>query len=73
MYQTMEEIEKQYDGHWVFMVNCKEGKPYSIAGGEVIAASKNKKQIIELWMEKHDSNTFFRYVGSIPDGMGVLL
>ena len=73
MYQTMSEIEKQYDGMWVFMINCKKGKLNEIIGGVVIASNRNKKTVAELWGNEYDSETYFRYIGAIPDGMGVLL
>ena len=67
MYQTMQEIEKQYDGHWVFMTDCKTGEFDEIIGGVVIAHNKNKKPVAELWSEKYDTEVYFRYIGSIPD------
>jgi len=73
MYQTMSEIEEQYDGKWVFMTNCKKGESNEIVGGVVIASNSNKKAVAELWGNNYDSETYFRYVGAIPDGMGVLL
>ena len=73
MYQTMQEIEKQYDGYWVFMTDCRTGDLDEIIGGIVIAHNKDKKPIAELWGEKYDSEIYFRYIGSIPEGMGVLL
>ena len=73
MYQTMKEIEEQYDGHWVFMTNCKKGELNEIVGGVVIAFNKNKQPVAQLWSEEYDSETYFRYVGNIPNGMGVLL
>jgi hypothetical protein len=45
MYKTMHEIEKEYDGNWVCMVNCKKGRYNGIVGGEVIAAGKSKEMI----------------------------
>jgi len=73
MFQTMSEIEKKYNGYWIFMTNCKKGDLHEIIGGVVIAFSKNKKQIVEYWNHKYDSETYYGYVGEIPDGMGVLL
>jgi hypothetical protein len=73
MYLTMEEIEKQFDGHWVFMTNCKKGELNEIIGGVVLAYNKSKKPVAALWSEEYDSETYFRYIGDIPDGMGVLL
>ena len=72
MFKTMETIEKEYDGYWVFMVNCKKGEFHEIIGGEVIAFDKDKDAVAKFWGDKHDSKTYFRYIGSIPEGMGVL-
>ena len=73
MYQTMSEIEEQYDGKWVFMTNCKKGEHNEIIGGVVIANNSNKKIVSDFWDKEYDSETYFRYIGAIPDGMGVLL
>ena len=73
MFQTMKEIEDNYNGHWIFMTNCIKGDFHEIIGGVVVASSKSKKTIIELWNKEYDSETYYRFVGDIPDGMGVLL
>lgn len=73
MYLTMQEIEQKYDGHWVFLIHCRKGKFNEIIGGEVLAFDKSKQRVAQHWSEEYDSETYFRYVGSIPDGMGVLL
>ena len=73
MYMTMKEIKTKYDGHWVFMANCKKGDYNEIIGGEVIAFNKNKKLVAEFWDKEFTSETYFRYIGDIPEGMGVLL
>ena len=73
MYQTMQEIERKYDGYWVFMVDCRKGEDNEIIGGAVIAFDKQKKPVADLWAREYDSEIYFKYVGSIPEGMGVLL
>ena len=73
MYQTMLEIKKQYNGHWVFMTNCIKGEFNEVIGGVVIAFNKSKKPVAEFWGKEYDSETYFRYIGDIPEGMGVLL
>jgi len=70
MFKSMHEIEQEYDGNWVFMVNCKKGEYSNIIGGEVIAADKDKAIIIELWGNSDYDEPYFRYVGSLPDGIG---
>ena len=36
MYKTIEQIHHEYDGQWVFLINCTEGEHNSVAGGEVV-------------------------------------
>lgn len=75
MYETIEEINKKYDGHWIFMINCKEDENRSIMGGEVVLASENRDKVIRE-MEPYDqekSLTYFRYAGKIPKGVSVIL
>ena len=67
MYMTIEEIELEYDGNWVFMVNCKWSKYHKIIGGEVAAASKDKEEIIEMWSKPDNNEPYFRYFGSLPE------
>ena len=75
MYQTLEQIHKEYDGQWVFMINCKEGEYGSIIGGDVVLHSENR-DVVFRDMENYDyepSMTYFRYAGTIPAGMSVIL
>jgi len=75
MYMTIEQIHKKYDGQWIFLINCTEGKHGSVAGGEVVLHSENRDYVIRE-MEKYDyepSMTYFRYAGKIPEGISVIL
>ena len=75
MYQTIEQVHKDFDGQWVFMINCQKGIRNSIAGGEVVLHSENRDVVIR-GMDKYDyepSLTYFRYAGRIPEGMSVVL
>ena len=73
MYQTIQEIERKYDGYWVFMIDCRKGEFNEVIGGVVIAFDKQKKPVAKLWAKEYESETYFRYIGSIPDDCGVLL
>ena len=68
MYQTMEEIERKYDGNWICMINYKKNKYHGIIGGEVIAVSKNKDEIFEVWGENRGS--FKQYCGDYGEFLG---
>ena len=75
MYQPIEQIHIDYDGQWIFMINCKEGQHGAIIGGEVVIHSKNRNDVFRD-MEQYDyepSLTYFRYAGQIPEGTSVLL
>ena len=75
MYITIEQVHIDYDGEWVYMINCQKGQYGSIAGGEVVLHSKNRDDVFE-GMEKYryeQSLTYFRYAGKIPEGTSVLL
>ena len=75
MYKTIEEIHKEYDGQWIFMINCKKGEYGSVIGGEVVLHDKNR-DIVFQGMEKYDyepSRTYFRYAGRIPEEISVIL
>ena len=75
MYKSIEQIHEEFNGQWVFLIHCKEGKYGSIAGGEVVLHSENRDFVIRE-MENFDyepSMTYFRYAGQIPKGVSVLL
>ena len=61
MYKTMREIEQEYDGNFVCVINCKEDQYYDVIGGEVIAASKDKRKIQDIWAKNPKS--LFQYMG----------
>ncbi|MCL2053708.1 MAG: hypothetical protein FWG90_04580 [Oscillospiraceae bacterium] len=71
MYKTMREIEKEYDGNFVCIINYKKSKYHSIIGGEVIAASQDKEKIIDIWAKNPRSH--FEYMGEFPDEEGGFL
>ena len=74
MYRTMKQIEKEYDGQWVFMINCDENQNGSIIGGEVVLHSENRSNVIRNMKaaDNRKSLTFIGYVGKIPEGVALL-
>jgi len=75
MYKTIEQIHYEYDGQWVFLINCNEGEHNSVAGGEVVLASERRDKILrEMSNYRHEkSDTYVFYAGKIPEGVSVLL
>ena len=75
MYKTIEQIHSEYNGQWVFLINCEEGTYGSVVGGEVVLHNENRDEVIR-GMEEFDyepSVTYFRYAGRIPDEVSVIL
>ena len=75
MYKTIEQIHQEYDGQWVFLINCIEGEHHSIAGGEVVLSSERRDKVLrEMSRYRHEkSDTLIFYAGKIPEGVSVLL
>jgi len=75
MYMTMEEIQKKYNGQWVFMIKCKLGEYNETIGGEVVAYSERRDKVIGEMGKFNDekSKTFIGYIGDIPEGIAVIL
>ena len=75
MYRTMAQIHSEYDGQWVFLINCREGAYGSVAGGEVVLHNENRDVVIR-GMKKYDNEksvSYFRYAGEIPEEISVVL
>ena len=70
----MEQIEKEYDGQWVFMINCKCNERGTVLGGEVVLHSDKKNNVVGKTKEvyKKTSQTFTGYVGNLPEGLSFL-
>jgi len=74
MYKALSQINKEYDGQWVFIINCNEDEYGTIAGGEVALHSESRDVVFRK-MEAYDhepSLTSIRYVGKIPEGVNLL-
>ena len=75
MYKTIDQIHHDYDGQWVFLINCTEGEHNSVAGGEVVLSSERRDKVLremsKFWT--HDSMTYIFYAGKYPEGVSVLL
>jgi hypothetical protein len=75
MYKKIDQIHKEYDGQWVFLINCEEGEHHSIAGGEVVLSSERRDKVLREMGSymRHPSETVLLYAGRIPEGVAVLL
>ncbi|OON98992.1 MAG: hypothetical protein ATN35_02590 [Epulopiscium sp. Nele67-Bin004] len=75
MYKLMANINKEFDGQWIFMINCQKDDNGKIIGGEVVLNSESRDKVIrEMAQYMHeDSETYIRYIGDIPEGISVIL
>ena len=74
MYKTMDEINREYDGQWVFMLNCTENERGTLLGGEVVLNSESRSKVIRnmIAADQGDSLTFIGYIGKAPKGVAFL-
>jgi len=75
MYKTIEQIETEYDGQWVFMINCKKDNHNAVSGGEVVFHDKSMNAVLRNMRaaNKKGNSTYVRYVGVLPEGVAVML
>ncbi|MCL2049394.1 MAG: hypothetical protein FWG87_11790 [Defluviitaleaceae bacterium] len=75
MYKTIEQIHNEYNGKWVFLINCIEDDFHSIAGGEVVLYDDRRDRVLcEMERYKDEiSDTLVFYAGKMPEGVSVLL
>ena len=70
----MDQIEMEYDGQWVFMINCNQNERGTLLGGEVVFNSESRANVFRKIRKenKEKSLTFFGYVGKLPEGVAFL-
>ena len=75
IYKTIEQVHQEYDGQWVFMINCEKDEYSSVSGGEVVLNSQSRANVVrEMEIYDYENNlTFVRYVGKIPKGVSLVL
>ena len=72
MFMTMDEIDKEYDGEWVYIINLELGDG-TILGGEVAAHGTDRDKVVDVMRNTPDGGIFIKYVGAIPEGVSLLL
>jgi len=75
MYKTIEQIEKEYDGNWVIMVNYRQNKLNSVIGGEVVFHDTSMNKVLNnmKYYKEKGLSVYVRYVGIIPEGVAIVL
>ena len=74
MYKPIEQIEKEYDGQWVFLANLQKDELNSVVGGEVVFSDKSMNAVLRKMKASKDTvnSVYVRYVGNLPEGVSVM-
>ena len=75
MYKTRAQIDREYNGQWVYMINCNRDEYGSIIGGEVVLNSENRDNVVRKMgiYAREQSLTYVGYAGRIPEGVSLLI
>jgi len=73
MYMTISEVDRKYEGQWVYLVNLKKGEHGEVIGGEVAAHNENREKVMREMLYCPDGGIYVIYAGKIPEGVSVLL
>ena len=70
---TLTEIEKECDGEWILLENPYEDERQQVAGGKLLAHSKNRDEVYAKAMELRPKNSAVLYMGPMPDNIWINL
>lgn len=72
---SIEQVNEQYDGEWVFLIDCTTDKDGNVLGGEVAIHSKSRDEVFRGMQKYKKVDTLFsiRYAGKLPEGVEVIL
>jgi len=73
MFMTMEEIDRKFDGQWVYIINLKTGNNHEVIGGEVAAHDSSRERVIQVMLNTKGGGIYIKYAGKIPEGVSILL
>lgn len=75
MIESINEINKKYNGEWVFLINCKNDENGNLVEGEVVLHSISRDEIFRNMgkYKDHPSMLSIRFAGQLPKGVNVLL
>jgi aminopeptidase-like protein len=75
MIKSIKKINEEYDGEWIFMINCREDENGNLIEGEVVLNSRSRDEIFRKMVKYQDHPSMFsiRFAGDIPEGVNVVL
>jgi hypothetical protein len=69
----MKQIENQFSGDWVLLVNPKLSKQSEIVRGELVFRSKDRSEVYKEALRRKDQHTAVLYVGKLPEDLVAVL
>ncbi|MDR0491152.1 MAG: hypothetical protein LBH28_07925, partial [Oscillospiraceae bacterium] len=64
MYKLIEEIHREYDGQWVYLIDLQVNERGTVIGGNIAAHGENRDNVVmKIDPEK---GVYVLYAGSIP-------
>ena len=74
MYMTLDQIQKVYDGQWVYLINCEYNERGTVIGGVVALHSESMNKVLRgmAAYDKTADSVYVRYIGSLPEGVAIL-
>jgi len=73
VYMTIEEIDREYDGQWVYIINLQTDDTNTVVGGEVAAHDSSRGKVIRMMFDMDNESIYIKYAGKIPERVSVLL
>ena len=76
MYMSIKEINENFDGEWIYAIDCEENDMGSVLGGKVVLHSRNRDDVIRAmsnYEKKVNTLALFQYAGNVPEGVNILL
>lgn len=70
---TMKQLESQYSGEWVLLVNPVHDKLMALIRGELIFHSKDRDEVYKEAHKRKDAHIAIFYVGKLPEDLVVVL
>jgi hypothetical protein len=66
---TITEIEEQFNGEWVLLEDPYVDERKQVAGGKLLAHSKNRNDVYQAALRLRPKHSAFLYMGPMPDNV----
>ena len=75
MYETLtlKEIEDRFPSEWVLIGDPQTDETQRLLGGKVLFHSPERDEVDRRLLELRPSRFAFRYLGTMPEGMALVL